>query len=329
MVKRTVEISREPTHLTVRDRQLLLLRKDGPPKAIPANPPNLAASIPTEDIGLVIVDQAQSSYSHAALVDLIDRGAVLVICGDNHLPVGMLLPLAEHTEVVWRLKDQIEAPRPLRKQLWKSIVQAKITRQAENLSNLGIHADHAAETLTDMARRVRSGDVENHEAQAAKVYWHAWLGDRAEAAEFRRDATPGTHAPPPNNFLNYGYAVARAATARALVSAGLLPALGIKHRNRSNAFCLADDLMEPLRPLVDRIARTLFLAGENQLTQPNKATLLHVLAAPVTTPDRRTGADPRTGALMVALHRYCASFADSLSSGQDCLEIPYPRYETL
>lgn len=321
MIKRTIEISREPTHLTVRDRQLLLLRKLDPPKALPANPPNLAATIPIEDIGVIVVDEQQTSYSHAALIELVERGAVLVVCGRDHLPAGMLMPLSEHTEVVWRLNDQIAASKPLLKQLWRQIVMAKIQEQARVLPQTQ-RAEVVRRRLMVIAQEVRSGDAENHEAQAARLYWSEWLGapQSADADMFQRVSSPGVDAPPPNNFLNYGYAVIRAAVARAIASAGLLPALGIKHRNRSNVFCLADDLMEPLRPLVDVVARELFIAGERTLTQQNKARLLLLLTAPVLTGD----GEQTKGPLMVALHRYTASLAAAFAGTRRDLDIPIP-----
>ncbi len=333
MIKRLVEISREPTHVALRDRQLLLLRKGEPRPPYPAHPRNLAGSIPVEDIGMVVVDEGQATYTHAALAALVERGAVVVICGDDHLPSGLLLPMAEHTEVVWRLKDQIEASRPLRKRLWSEVITAKIRAQAACLPFDPV-GDAAREQLLLLAQQVKSGDAENHEAQAARVYWQSWLGRFPEQADFQRVA--GGRGPsagaPPNNFLDYGYAILRAGVARALVSAGLLPALGLKHRNRSNAFCLADDLMEPLRPIVDDVARQLFLSGERRLVQGNKARLLILMTAEVTTP----GTDHRAafkGPLMVALHRYAASLAEALRTGKaerdsTLLDIPvrtFPR----
>lgn len=322
VIKRTVEISREPTHLCVRDRQLWLLRKedDEGRKSLPAHPPNLMASIPTEDIGMVLVDEGRTTYTHAALAELVDRGAVVVVCGRDHLPSGLLLPLGEHTEVVWRLKDQIRAKRPLRKQLWKSIIRAKIAAQAAALRECSDDPRPcaAADAIAAMSRLIKSGDTENHEAQAARVYWSAWLGGPAPSsgAAFIRDGG-NPSAPPPNNFLDYGYAVLRAAVARALVGSGLLPALGIKHRNRSNAFCLADDLIEPLRPMVDVRARALYERGERGLSQPNKAVFLTMLTATV-----RDGTGE--GPLMVALHRYAASLATCYAKGIDELDIPTP-----
>lgn len=311
MIKRTIEISREPAHVAVRDRQILILRKLQPSKPLPANPPNLAAAIPAEDIGMLVVDEGQTTYTHAALMELVDRGAVVVICGKDHLPSGMLLPLAEHTEVVWRLKDQIKASLPLRKRLWQEIVRAKIRAQSAALPP----NEHASrEKLAALAQEVKSGDIENHEAQAARIYWSAWLGPDPPSFA-RRSGDPS--ADPPNNYLDYGYAILRAGVARALVAAGLLPALGLKHRNRSNVFCLADDLMEPLRPMVDVRARELFQNDQRTLSHDAKACLLLTLTGMVRD---STGAGP----LMVCLHRYAASLADCLARRQSELDIPVP-----
>jgi CRISPR-associated protein Cas1 len=292
VIKHTVEISSQPAHVTVRRRQLVLQRGG-----------ETVGSIPCEDIGVVLVDHPATTYSHAALTALAASDAALIVCGADHLPSAILLPLVEHTQVVWRINDQIEVSRPLRKQLWKQIVQAKVRAQAENLA-----AGSAARAkLLDLARSVRSGDPMNIEAQAARVYWQAWRPDEA----FRRDpAGRGLNA-----LLNYGYAVVRAAVARALVAAGLLPALGIHHANRSNAFCLADDLMEPLRPLVDDRARDLFVQGYDSVTPEAKARLLELLAAPVLHADQK-------GPLMVQLHRTAASLVRCYRGESKTLEMP-------
>jgi len=288
MIKRTLEISREPAHLAVRLDQLLIRRRDTDAEADGQTTP----SIPCEDIGVVIVDHPSTTYSHAALVRLMDYGGVVVLCGRDHLPVGMLLPMVRHTEVVWRIQAQINVARPLRKQLWKQIVVAKVRAQAVNIPP----GSSARSRLLALAREVRSGDPTNVEAQAARIYWSAWLGDLAAAADFRRDPDkPGINA-----FLNYGYAVLRAAVARAIVAAGLHPTLGIRHANRSDAFCLADDLVEPIRPLVDARVRHLWREGRETLDQSAKAALLALLTAPVRVGDQ-------SGPLMVGLHRTVAS----------------------
>ena len=292
MIKRTIEISQQPAHLTVQHAQLVL-KRDGA----------IVGQAPCEDVGVVLVDQPQVTYSHAALAALAESDAVLVVCGRNHLPVAVLLPLSDHTQVVWRINEQLAIGRPLKKQLWKQIIQAKIRAQATNLSA----GSPTRSKLLDYARQVRSGDASNLEAQAARVYWQDWLPEES----FRRDAD----ARDLNALLNYGYAVVRAAVARALVAAGLMPSLGLKHRNRSNAFCLADDLMEPLRPIVDDRARDLYREGYEQLDVEAKAGLLKLLAE-----DVRLGDE--TGPLMVVLHRYVASLVKCFQGQAKRLEIP-------
>ena len=265
----------------------------------------LASSIPCEDIGLVVVDHPAATYSHAALARLTEFGAAVLICGRNHLPAGMLLPLGTHTEGVSRLRDQIHASRPLCKRLWKQIVRAKVRNQASNLP-----PDSAARRrMLYLVGQVKSGDPTNTEAQAAKIYWGAWLG---EESGFHRDLDGGD---PVNAMLNYGYAVVRAAVGRALVSAGLHPALGIQHSNRSNAFCLADDLMEPLRPLVDRSVRELHSLGVSELNRVAKTKLLGLLTATV-----RVG--EFAGPLMVGLHRMASSLVDCYQGREKRLLLP-------
>ena len=292
VIKRTVEVSREPAHLTVRHRQLVVQRRG-----------ENAGSIPCEDLGVVLVDHPGTTYSHAALTALAESDAVLVVCGRNHLPTAVLLPLSNHTQVVWRIHDQLAMGKPLRKQLWKQLVQAKIRAQAANL----LGETPARKKLLDLARSVRSGDPSNVEAQAAKVYWRNWLPHET----FRRDVGGDGL----NSLLNYGYAVVRAAIARAIVAAGLLPALGLSHSNRSNSFCLADDLIEPLRPLVDDRARELYHRGVDQLSPEAKAGLLDILA-------QRVQTGKQYGPLMVSLHRMVASLVRCFQGGSKRLEIP-------
>jgi CRISPR-associated protein Cas1 len=306
VIKRTIEISQQPVHLTVRNDQLLVQARDGERA--------LLSSVPCEAVGLLLVEQVGTTYTHAALIALLRHDAAVVVCGRDHLPAGLLLPIGEHSQVVWRIHDQIAAKRPLRKRLWTQIVQAKIRAQAANL----LPGTVSRSRLLALARRVRSGDPGNIEALAARAYWPAWRDGlsvasqgRAGAVEFRRDPD----GPPPNNLLNYGYAVMRAAVARALVAAGLLPALGIRHHQRGNAFCLADDLVEPLRPIIDARVAELVRAGESDLRPSAKRGLLELL-----TLDVRTG--DQTGPLMVALHRYVASLVKCFEGAADRLDIP-------
>jgi CRISPR-associated protein Cas1 len=316
MIKRTIEISKEEfgVHLTVRDSQLLVLRRLEPPKPLPARPPNLAGSIPCEDIGVVMVDSRETTYSHSALAELAEQGAAVVVCGRNHLPVGMFVPLSTNSQLLSRLDAQLHASRPTCKQLWSAIVSAKVRAQAEVIPS-GESSQAVREKLLSLASHVRSGDPDNVEAQAAALYWPSVFAScNLVQQPFRRRARD-EQAAPPNHLLDYGYAVLRASIARALVSAGLLPALGIKHMGRSNAFCLADDLMEPLRPLIDHRVRLLTLQGELGLDQPVKAELLGVLNEEV-----QTGTT--TGPLMVAMSHYVASFIRVLMGESLFLDIP-------
>lgn len=292
MLKRTIEVSKEPAHLAVRLDQLVLERRGQP-----------IGSAPCEDIGVLVVDHPGATYTHHALTRLAELDATVVLCGGNHLPVAIVLPLASHSQVVLRLTSQIQASRPLRKRLWKQIIRAKIRAQASNLP-----IDSAARRkLLEMCSTVRSGDPTNVEARAARHYWINW---RPESS-FRRNVDEGGL----NALLNYGYAVMRAAIARAIVAAGLSPAVGLHHRHRANAFCLADDLIEPLRPMVDDCARELYLQGHDSLTQAAKAGLLELLADSVLLGEER-------GPLLVNLHRYVASLADCYDGKATKLEIP-------
>jgi CRISPR-associated protein Cas1 len=305
VIKRTIEISREPAHLAVRNRQLLLKREGA-----------IVGSIPCEDIGMVVVDHPQSTYTQGALTSLAESDAVVVICGDNHLPTAILLPLAAHTQVVTRLHLQLGVTVPLAKRLWKQIVAAKVRAQAANL-----HAEGAPRTkLLALAREVKSGDTSNIEAQAAKLYWQHRLTPQNAVEDgelFRRDADGGGL----NHFLNYGYTIVRAAVARAIVAAGLLPSLGVHHKHRGNAFCLADDLMEPLRPLVDDRVREMYRQGYDQLNQPAKSELLEVLTQPMQLGEQ-------SGPLMVMLHRMTASLVRCYAGEERTLQVPTPLAES-
>lgn len=296
MIKRTLEISREGAHLSIRNRQLMVTPHDRREEG--------ARSFPCEDIGIICVDHPRTTFSSQALVELMTNGAVVALCGSRHLPVGLLLPLTTHTEVVQRLQDQIAVQPVRRKQLWKQIVQAKIRAQAVNLEEPGARAH-----LSAMARRVRSGDAGNMEAQAAKFYWTNFLGN---GAPFHRD-TAGYDSL--NSMLNYGYAVMRAAVARALVLAGFQVALGLHHTNRSNPFCLADDFIEPLRPIVDRRARALYREGREELDQRTKADLLALLSVTV-----KMGGT--IGPLSVVLHRVTGAFGRCLTDRSAATEFP-------
>jgi CRISPR-associated protein Cas1 len=292
MIKQTVEISAEAVHLASRHGQLVFSRKG-----------KEDCQTACEDVGMVVVDHPQTTYTHRALSDLAASDAVLVICGDNHLPIALLLPFAHNSQVVWRVNQQIELPKPIRKQLWRQLVVAKIRNQAANLPvDLAVRS-----ALLEIAKRVRSGDPDNLEAQAARLYWANWLG----TDEFRRDQNQDGI----NSFLNYGYAIVRAAVARAIVAAGLLTCLGLHHCNRSNHFCLADDLIEPWRPFVDNRVREMFRTGYDTLNQQAKAELLRMLEMTV-------HLNGEAGPLLVSMHKFIGSLVRCYNGESKKLEVP-------
>jgi CRISPR-associated protein Cas1 len=196
--------------------------------------------VPLDDVAAIIVHAHGVTWTTNLVIALAERGALLVLCGANHAPVAVCLPLDGHHGQNARMRAQWEAGKPLAKQLWREIVVAKIRWQAAALEAKGIEAG----AFDMLARRVRSGDPDNIEAQAARRYWPLLMGE-----EFRRDRS----AEGVNSLLNYGYTVLRSLSARTVVAAGLHPSIGIHHANRGNAFALADDLIEPFRPLVDLV----------------------------------------------------------------------------
>jgi len=233
MIKRTVEISGSGNRLSVSLGSLIIQRDD-----------QEIARVPLEDLGVLILDAADTVYTHWVLAEALAAGAVVIPCGRDHLPCGLFLP-QDNSLQTQRLAAQVAAPLPLKIRLWKQIVQAKVRHQAAALPQ----DSPARGRIANLVTQVRSGDPTNVEAQAARIYWQALFGPGAP--EFRRnpDAEDGANA-----LLNYGYAVLRAIVARAICAAGLHPSLGLQHHNRYDAFRLADDLMEPFRPVVDRAA---------------------------------------------------------------------------
>lgn len=200
---------------------------------------DVTRTLPIEDIGVVILDHKQITITHALIDALLANNVAIVTSNDKHMPVGLMLPLDGNTLQSERFRAQIDASEPLKKQMWQQTVTAKILGQAHVLGTQ--HIEH--NNMFKWAKDVRSGDTDNMEARAAAYYWRNMF----EKDAFIRDP----QGLPPNNLLNYGYSVVRAMMARALVSAGLLPTLGIHHHSRYDAYCLADDIMEPYRPFVD------------------------------------------------------------------------------
>ncbi len=228
MTERIVDISEEPSSLRIELGQLIIARQ------------NEKSSVPLADIAVLLVSNPCVTFTQAVLSGLAENGGVFISCDSKHLPVGMMLPLQGNYVQAERFRMQAEASKPTRKRMWQQIVRAKIKAQAVTLEQFRDN-DHG---LKAMVSKVRSGDPDNVEGQAARRYWPALFG----SVDFQRDPDAGG----PNAYLNYGYAVLRAIVARAVCAAGLHPSLGLHHHNRYDAFCLADDLMEPFRPLVDR-----------------------------------------------------------------------------
>jgi CRISPR-associated protein Cas1 len=296
MIKRIVEISSARTHLSIRYNQLII-KEEG----------REVGNIPCEDIGVLLIDHQGTTYTHSVFTELLRCGAAVVLCGGNHQPAGMLLPIESNSMQTERFRQQIEAKEPVKKRLWRQIVRAKIRHQAKLVGG----NSEVYPALMAMRERVRSGDPENIEAQASKKFWPVYVQD--VISEFHRDI----EGRPPNNMLNYGYMVMRAAVARALCSAGLLPCLGIHHRNRYNAFCLADDMLEPFRGFVEAKVRDVCKSEgvPDELSQPIKARLLEVLYEPVTI----AGFE---GPLMVGLHRVMASLQRCFAGEQKEIDLP-------
>ena len=280
MIGRVIEIASEGRHLA-RYRGLMTVSLDGVEDG----------RVPLDDIGVLLCNARGLTYSNSLMTELARRGVAVVLCGPNYMPVAWLWPLEGHHVQTLRMRCQMEASKPLRKRLWQSIVKAKIAQQSSTLELL----DRPDGDLGPLIRRVRSGDPDNVEAQAARRYWPLLFG-----ADFRRNRFGEM----PNPLLNYGYTVLRAAVARSIVSAGLHPSVGIHHSNRGNAMCLVDDLMEPFRPLVDHSVYRLTISGVKEVTADAKRALARVLVTDMTT-------DRGTTPLQTCLERAAQSLAQS------------------
>ena len=295
MIRKTIEFATRGTRLSVANRQLVIERPDMP-----------KASLPIEDLGVVIVDDSQASYTQAVFIELLAAGATVMVSGKDHLPAGLMLPLDAHHVQTERHLAQVQATEPVRKRIWQALIVAKIAQQGAVLEHFT--PDHGG--LIPLSRRVRSGDPDNLEAQAAQRYWPRLFGK-----DFRRDrGAEGINA-----ALNYGYAVVRAAAARAVVAAGLIPSLGVFHSNRGNPFCLVDDMFEPYRPYVDWRVKTWVLEQGNpvpDLSDRNvRAALLSIFNETVMVGGRRYP-------LLLALHQTATSLCRALTGGDRTLALP-------
>lgn len=226
--------------------------------------PDIQKSVPIEDIGFVVLEDQQTSITLPLLNALSDNNVAVIFCGENRMPNAMLMNLDSNKTQGESYRAQIEASEPLKKGLWKQIVEAKIRNQSALLQKLG----RDGSKLKPYYMNVKSADADNREGIAAKIYWSELFGT---------DFIRSRDGLPPNNLLNYGYTILRAAVTRSIMGSGLFPAFGIFHRNRYNAFPLADDLMEPYRPFVDELVYNLHNQGHEQLTKEVKGQLLRIL----------------------------------------------------
>lgn len=295
MLRKTIEIATPGTRLSVAHRQLVIERPELP-----------KATVPIEDLGVLVVDDGRASYTQAVFIECLAAGATVIVSGRDHLPAGMMLPMDGHHALTERHWAQVEAGAPLRKRLWQAIIAAKLRQQGRLLVEVtGQDAGLAA-----LAGRVRSGDPGNLEAQAAQRYWPKLFG-----RDFRRDRG----ADDANALLNYGYAIVRAACARALVASGLIPSLGVWHRNRSNPFCLADDLIEPWRPIVDWKVHAIMMGTDGPKSlddRPTRAALLAIFNETVAVGGRRWP-------LLLGIEQSAASLAKALTQNdRDALILP-------
>ena len=250
MLKRTLFFS-TPYCLSLRNGQMIIHTREAPDQR---------KSIPIEDIGFVVLEDQQTSITLPLLNALSDNNVAVILCGENRMPNAMLTNLDSNRTQGEHYRMQIAASEPLKKGLWKQIVETKIRNQAALLRKLGYDGDK----LKPCYMNVKSADADNREGIAARIYWSELFG-----AEFYRSREGS----PPNNLLNYGYTILRAAVARAIMGSGLFPAFGIFHRNRYNSFPLADDVMEPYRPYVDELVYQLYRNGNTQLTKKVKGEL--------------------------------------------------------
>ena len=250
MIKRTLCFS-NPAYLSLNNQQLVIkLPAVANNKTLPESFKEASTTtVPIEDIGIVILDNKQITITQGLLESLLENNCAVVTCDSAHLPVGLMLPLCGNTVQNERFRAQIDASLPLKKQLWQQTIRQKILNQASVLEKF---SGEEHKCMRIWANEVRSGDPDNTEARAAAYYWKNLFKGKVDDFVRSREGVV------PNNFLNYGYAILRAVIARSLVSSGMLPTLGIHHHNRYNAYCLADDIMEPYRPYVDEFVYEYF-----------------------------------------------------------------------
>ena len=306
MIKKTLYFG-NPIYLSLRNSQLVLKTPDAD-KLEESFKREAERTIPIEDIGVVVLDNRRITITTGAMEALLDNNCAIITCNSTNLPVGLMLPLSGNTTQSERFRNQIDASLPLKKQLWQQTVRQKILNQA---TVLNMNTGAIVKNMQVWANDVKSGDPDNYEARAAAYYWRNIF---PTLPNFVR----GREGEPPNNLLNYGYAILRACVARGLVGSGLLPTLGIHHHNRYNAYCLADDIMEPYRPFVDDLVINIMqqYPDYSELTLSIKAALL-------TIPSLDVMLDGKRSPLMIAVGQTTASLAKCFNG--EMRKIAYPE----
>jgi len=292
MIKRTLFFA-NPCYLSIQQKQMQIKQGNGQ-----------VTTVPVEDVGFVVLENQQITLSMPLLNALAENNVAVIFCNNRHMPHSQLFPLEGNHVQGEMHRQQAMASEPLKKQLWKQTVEAKITNQAALLKRLGKQPGK----LNSVSKEVKSGDSTGREGLAARIYWQEMFGNG-----FTRDRFGA----PPNHLLNYGYIILRAAVARALTGSGMLPSFGIFHHNRYNAYCLADDIMEPYRPFTDALVYELWekYPGMAELSTEIKARLLEVLTTDV-------AFDKFTRPLMVGLSQTTASLARCFAGEQRKIEYP-------
>ncbi|MBQ0046790.1 MAG: type II CRISPR-associated endonuclease Cas1 [Prevotellaceae bacterium] len=308
MIKKTLYFS-HPAYLSLRNAQLVIRTAKIDEKAENAKELRALAerTIPIEDIGVVVLDHKQITITSGAMSAMLENNCAVISCNQQNMPIGLMLPLSCNTLQNERFRDQLSISVPLQKQLWTQTVKQKVINQQSVLKR---HTDVECRCMQVWANSVKSGDTENVEARAAAFYWRNIFPNIPDFVRGREEA-------PPNNLLNYGYAILRAVVARALVASGLLPTLGIHHHNRYNAYCLADDIMEPYRPYVDDLVIRIMqkYSDYSELTVGIKAELLQIPVLDVVV-------DGKKSPLMIAVGQTTASLYRCFRG--DIRQISYP-----
>lgn len=304
MIKRTLYFG-NPAYLSLKMKQMVVRIPQKDDGDLPSED-DMVRTIPIEDLGVIILDNKQITITQGLMGALLENNCAVITCDSKRMPVGLILPLSGNTIQNERFRSQLDSSLPLRKQLWQQTIEAKIRNQAAVLRYV---TGQEHRNMLKWSDNVRSGDADNMEARAAVYYWKTIFPDDPYFIRDREDEGA-------NALLNYGYAILRAVVARALVGAGLLPTLGIHHHNRYNAYCLADDIMEPYRPYVDKLVVEMLNDGaEDRLNATNKVRLLNIPVIEVMINDRRSP-------LMIALSHTVSSLVKCFRG--DCRKLIYP-----